>query len=272
MTYESYNTKVIISGKRLEAYHYEQPVIKPTHRHGGRRKSSDKPSLHEVEHQKTSLHRALLKIKRLLSCNFGESSSFITLTFNQDKMPHVHDINSCKKHFNHFVKSFRRRYSNLKYLCVMEFQDQTCMGGIHFHLVANVINITHQELQMLWQLGYVWVTEVEDDTCSIDRIACYMTKGLNDPRLGSHRKYLRSKNLISPQELKGTTAEQCLISLDMHEKDLITDYAFESKYHGEIRHQEYLIWIVNSKSDNFFKGFLAILNRRQLSPYNCVKW
>ena len=152
---ETYDFKVIISGKEIETYHYKDKKIF----RGFERKKrieeaeaeavekkeeeispedwaeiveewgceEEKEKLHreqaqakQEQKQKThsSICRTRTAIRRLVNAN-PHLNQFLTLTF-ADSMP---DLKTANRHFDRFIKRIMRAYPNFEYIAVNEFQS-----------------------------------------------------------------------------------------------------------------------------------------------------
>jgi hypothetical protein len=234
--------KVFISGNTVEIYQYEKSIIDTIRSKGGGRKYIyEASSEHEEENRKVSIKRALNKFNRLYWSNFAGDAGFVTLTFDPKKMPHTTDLSECKHKFDIFIKKVKRRHLELKYLAVTEFQDKNDTGAIHFHMITDYPAARLCELQDLWFYGFIKFNNIKNDPEAVLRISSYMCKGFNDPRLNGCHKYLRSKNLRNPIELRGIAAELELLEYGFSDESLVTSYTFETGYLGQMQYDMYRI-------------------------------
>ena len=149
------------------------------------------------------------EVRRLTCANFNKKSTFVTLTFDDQKVKHdIHNVKECNYVFKNFIK--RLKYyletetvfkEDLKYLAVIEFQDKNDRRAVHYHVVFNIPYILQQDLERIWRMGFVKIEKINH----VDNVGAYlvkyMTKDSADERLMGFPAYLRSKNLIEPFEL-----------------------------------------------------------------------
>lgn len=119
----------------------------------------------------------------------------------------------------------------LKYSSVIEFQDKTRKGVIHYHVIfynlPKMMKI-YDRLTKIWGKGYFWVgTKTKNrkkgfscvnSSKKIEKIVEYFTKyiskGFADSRLKNKKKHFNSRGLIKPIEIE---VEQLV---DMIEKQM----------------------------------------------------
>lgn len=146
-------------------------------------------------------------------------NSFITLTYNDDNIPHIWTLNH--KHFQDFMKRLRKYFAPQKIMFYMagEYGDkcphipiyssstvQDCdrcnVGRPHYHAilfncsfddllpVGQTNGVTHYSsplLESIWGLGHVQVGDVTFESCAY--VARYITKKITGPRADDH--YMR---------------------------------------------------------------------------------
>ena len=221
--------KYVITGHILEVYQYEKYVCG----RGGKKKDDNKKE--DLENLSDEIKEIILKnytnhnvvrsnmIRRLACANFSSKSSFITLTFDDKKVSHdIHNVKECNYEFKNFIKRLKYYlmtndfYKNnlnieeLKYLAVIEFQDKNDRRAVHYHVLFNFPFIAKDDLENIWKMGFVYITSIRHVDNVGAYIIKYMTKDNEDERLMGLPAYLRSKNLIEPEEV---------ISLDKELKD-----------------------------------------------------
>jgi hypothetical protein len=195
--------KIVVSGNIIEVWDYEKDLTI------NKRKDNKKPvgrtgqgiEDRKKEYKDTVNYRARQNIRRLILSNFTDKNLFITLTF-EDNITLTEVTN---KVFKQFIQRLKRKYRDLKYLSVIEFQKR---GAIHYHMVCNYPvellegdNRREQELNFykyLWGMGFV---KIEDIT-GVDNVGAYLIKYLqkdfNRNFKEDKKRYLHSKNLIKP--------------------------------------------------------------------------
>ncbi|KIV59270.1 hypothetical protein AM501_00655 [Aneurinibacillus migulanus] len=243
----STNKKVVINKGLVEVIEYEYPIVYRRASYGGRKSSLEPPSQREEEHRRLSVKRAAQNLLRLLAANFPTSYKVVTLTFSNESKVDVTDMQNCNNEFSKFIKRLRNYLEHhghnpkFKYIGVMEFQDSNQRGSLHFHIVTDLPYISNSELQKLWKNGNTWIEEHQSSITKNLKIAYYLSKGINDPRLKSGKCYKRSHNLINSKELIGEDAEQFLLTYPLPEEHLISSEYFESNYRGKTTHATYFI-------------------------------
>ncbi|WP_339818797.1 hypothetical protein MKZ15_23810 [Paenibacillus sp. FSL R7-0216] len=230
-------TKVIVSGNLVQVFKYEKPIVTLTGKRGGRRFRYESPSDMRVEHKKVSNGRAKTMFKRLYACNFLDTSTFITLTFDPQKPCNFHDLAVCRKEWDNFIKRMRRRFSKFRYLGVTEFQHN---GSIHYHVVTDISSISPEQLTELWQVGHSKAKVITNGPEAIERLTSYMTKEISDLRLQSSHTYLRSRNLLQPLEYHGVPAD-LMLEYDLHDFTPYNAQSYDTKYFGQVSIEEYYI-------------------------------
>lgn len=239
-------TKATISNRYIEVTHQSHlPFINRTSS-GGRKPSSNHSMENHEANLKQSINRARKQIRRLLECNFTDQYAFVTLTFAPSEEIDVTDIKSCSKMFADFKKRLdyslkKNQLPAFKYLGVMEFQDQNRQGAIHYHLVCNLIEISLDALQNIWQHGQVHRTITKSDATQNEKISYYLRKGITDPRLSNSKKYFRSQGLKQPITLEIMDPEEFYNSLDKCQPTLLTGGTYHTPFSGETQYEHYYI-------------------------------
>jgi len=155
---------------------------------------------------KSNRIRCKQKLIRLIDSNKEQersNHSFLTLTYKKDQR----DISKAQREFAKFIQRlnylvYQEKGARLKYVAVIEFQDQTRQGVIHFHiLLFNVPYIEFQKLSDKWGFGYIKINQAKVKTVK-GYMAKYIVKGFNDPRLTGKKKYFGSINLSRPQTIR----------------------------------------------------------------------
>lgn len=146
-----------------------------------------------------SIHRTKDKIYQIANCN--KWSYFVTLTFKDQEIRT--DIKKCKRQLRYFLKEYKRKKSDFKFLFVPERHEK---GGFHFHgLITEVPEdelITKKDGYMWksWKYGISDLSEVRD----MERISTYITKYITKDietqldQIGTSR-YIASKNCNIPK-------------------------------------------------------------------------
>lgn len=145
--------------------------------------------------------------KDLMDMNFTTGHQYITLTYGKKDVT----LDEASRDFENWIKRMRERYGDFKYLGVRSFQRRSTP---HFHLLADLPRIPIRELkdgkfQRIWGHGIVHVKRIYNVMIGTGRnkLQQYLLKNLAefkaDKRSYGKRLYLRSKNLIEPEIVKG---------------------------------------------------------------------
>lgn len=232
----SYNKKIVISGKQIEVYEYENEVIygykdvKKTSR-GRSVVASDENK--EINRDKV-LQRARRDLRRIINSNCEEYSKFVTLTFADN----VDDLDYCNNEFKKFIKRLNYYYKiKLKYSTVIEFQKR---GALHYHCIF--YNLT-QKLDLnvfskIWGNGFVKVNKIDN----IDNVGAYICKYMtktDDDRLFGRKMYFNSRGLKKPTEIKDKKIVEALAS-SLQSDNLKYSNTFTNDY-NTISYSQYII-------------------------------
>lgn len=212
-----YNVKVVDCGSYSQIYIYENKKL--------RRKKEKSPELELKKYKVESIVqsttkpendiciqpniefrniiRSKLECQRLAKSNINDWQTFITLTFEEN----IQDIKTANKRFKYFIDKIRRIKSDLKYLCIPEFQRR---GAVHYHMLSNISvndntliysqkdNPQFKHIKF-WKEGFDSIEVMRGDVKKIiGYISKYMTKEI-DNRLFGHRRYFYSQNLQHPK-------------------------------------------------------------------------
>jgi hypothetical protein len=239
--------KVIVSGDYVEVYEYEKPVIEGYKRK--LRKNGIPDNLidlvekvlqqngvdEEKERSTFSITRTQNQIRRLINCNFRSYRriKFITLTFKEK----VTDIQQA----NYFLKLFFRKFKNflgdknLKYICVLEFQQS---GRVHYHILTECKFVKNQDLAKIWGQGFVNIKGF-DDIKSIRNIGAYVCKYLTketlDQRFFGQKAFQCSKGLKKPIEFYNSFTKV----IPLKKENLIYNTEFYNEYTGKVKYSQF---------------------------------
>ena len=227
--------KVVVSGTSFEFYEFDHPIF-----YGPKQKKSkedNQPSfklvMSEEEKATSSARRAKSHIKRLIKTNafnwFNEKDKpylpiTLTLTFAED----IRDVKEANNLFSNFIQRLNysvnlveRGWSKkeakkniLKYTVVIEFQDKTRGGVVHYHVIfynLPKMERIYDRLNDIWGKGFFWVGEKKKrgknstyvrDHKKLDKIIDYfiryISKSFGDKRLWNKKTYFNSRGLIKP--------------------------------------------------------------------------
>lgn len=232
--------KIIVTNNIIEYFEYEKlnvtgappPSAYEVVKGEGREKEENYKRYQQVRRD---------AIRRLVTMNFDKDmSKFITLTFKEN----IKDVKVANKHFHTFVKRLRRRFTDLKYVAVIEFQDKNKRGAVHYHMIANLPYIKAKELETIWSNGFIKINAID----KVDNIGAYvikyMTKDQADPRLQGLKAYNCSIGLDRPTEITtwkdGTDFTKLLFDkLSLKEKTPVYSAKYTSEHAGQIIYRQY---------------------------------
>ena len=209
-----YNTKFISSGDRLEIYKYRGYIrtggtSKNTEgRRGKKTLTPEEKIANRIKSKFNNLNNARNKIVRIVSCN-PDMCTFITLTYAEE----MRDIQKSKQQLNKFFQKLRKDFDDLKYLYVLEFQEQR-NDVIHYHILTN-FPMDHKTSRRAteeqkkynldfhnkyWKYGWVDCRNLinEGNTNVGKYISAYLTMDLYKKDLGGMRIYAASRNIERP--------------------------------------------------------------------------
>ncbi len=228
-----YRQKLVQSGELIEIYNYAKPISLGKKRKPRIKKEMAMPTLpvpykpnddysprEEFELSKYnvdlnpkltidvqkhfSLRRARGRIMRLVNSN-PDLKSFLTLTFDSQKFNRAFvDLKECNLIFSNFIKRLKRRFPDLKYLAIPEFQSDYYHrtqikkehgGNIHYHLLCNLPFIDNAKLAQIWGHGFININNIRHVSRVGSYVAKYIGKALYD------RRFFRSKRLFYSRKL-----------------------------------------------------------------------
>lgn len=187
-----YNEKIIQSGSMCEIYQYStnqktgfKRIIKYQRKKTGKKNSQN-------------LNRVRKNIKRYMYSNFNKSfQKFLTFTFDPKKFPDIDitDPTITNFYFAKFIRKFKSKYPNLRYIVVIEQQDNQ---NIHYHMVCNIrAKIDFTFLLNAWSYGFVKPETINSIEKATFYISKYISKFKDLPDNFLNKKlYFISKNLI----------------------------------------------------------------------------
>lgn len=198
MSINSYKSKVVISGGIVEIYEYEKEILEgytDTKKESKGRSVVASDEDKQINREKV-FSRAKRDVRRLINCNIGEYSKFVTLTFRNN----VTDIKAANYEFKKFKQRLEFHLGHkLQYLTVIEFQKR---GAIHYHcLMFNAPYVPNSKLREIWRNGFVKINKI-DKVDNVGAYVCkYMTKS-QDERLVEEKMWFSSRGLKKPLEIK----------------------------------------------------------------------
>ncbi|GAA4867097.1 Rep protein [Paenibacillus vulneris] len=184
--------------------------------------------------------------KDLMDMNFTTGHQYITLTYVKEDVT----LDEAGRDFENWIKRMRERYGDFKYLGVRSFQRRSTP---HFHLLADLPRIPVRELkdgtfQRIWGHGIVHVKRIYNAPMGTGRnkLQQYLLKNLAefkaDKRSYGKRLYLRSRNLIEPEVVKGDyeTLKADLVASG-HTLKLLVSRRFDVEYLNYIELETYRV-------------------------------
>ena len=189
--------KAVFSGTTMEVYEFGKDVhfggqLKP-HK---RRKRSRYLGIRKP----FSISRARLKIRRLIACNSGQhegfKDKFMTFTFAKN----IKNLREANALWSKFIPRLKKYVGHpLKYVAVVEFQDKTRGGVIHYHAVFfNLPYILNDKIAEIWSHGFIKINNVRKIHSIGAYVSKYLQKGVVDARLFNEKCYFTSRGLIKP--------------------------------------------------------------------------
>ena len=259
--YKQFNKRVIVSGKVIELYEYEKPVIKGTGKKPiGRAGFGFTTEEVKIQNRVKTAFRACRYVRNMINANL-ELNKFLTLTFAHTET----NLKNARYEFDKFVKRLKTFFPNLKYINVVEFQKR---GAVHFHLLCNLPYVEVNELSRIWGNGFVKINKIDN----IDNVGAYVTKYMTkdniDERLTGKKCYSMSKGLKKPKEYtKEQDIDEILENIDCVKRMYTKE--FECEYYGRVRYTQIICANVSPKPDERFRRwFSRFKGRLTLMPDN----
>ena len=156
-------------------------------------------TIKEIDRTNEVQKRSMQNIHRIINSNLNQrrtSEKFYTLTFKEN----MQDRKKAIKEFNKFVYKLRRKLDKkIDYLATLELQKR---GAIHFHvLFFNLKFMKNDEIEKMWGNGFVKLKSVKSEEVAF-YIVKYITKDIATGREKGQRRYLHSRGLKKPIEIK----------------------------------------------------------------------
>lgn len=229
-------TKIIKSGSLVETYDYEKPI-----RYGSQSRKQNhiprKPAQRIEEYNNKTIIRAINRVRRLTHLNFTEHDKFLTLTFNNDQRIDINNLQECLPYFQKFIRKLRKRYPNLLYICVPEFQKR---GAVHYHVLCNIPYIQKADLQQLWLYGFSKPKAIKSTTNLALYLCKYLTKRFKANKKKGHKLFYSSRGLKQPIVLYGDQATQVSHQLfNRRSVNLRLSYSYQTERNGATTYVQY---------------------------------
>lgn len=256
--------KIIKSGDVLEIYEYSEGYIKgytlTEHEINNRKinnRTRTESNSDDTDSRERSLKRAKANLRRLINANVGQYgkefiAKFLTLTFKEN----IQDIKQANYEFTKFIKRlnyhcFGTKKANIKYTCVIEFQER---GAIHYHVIIyNIPYIKASEISNIWGNGFIKINKIDDIANVGAYVAEYLgqvEKGqghdIEDDRLRGQKSYFSSKGLFKPIEITDKKVVEQVASA-LPEDFLTYSATYDNEHLGNITYKQYNLKNMNSK-------------------------
>ena len=271
---ETYDFKIIKSGKEIEVYNYKDKEILRGYKRKERTKKKNKEfkgqlnfneykkELKRIEEweisykakTKFSISRTRTNIRRLANAN-PHLNKFLTLTFAKSTT----ELEKANYVFNQAMKRIIRQKDYFEYIAVVEFQKDVDYhgnkkengGSVHYHLLCNIEVPKTESLEELfnwerwfalrfWKYGFIKIKDVEQVSNMGAYFCKYLGKDMFDPRMFRKKKYFCSQKLNKPVEMTGYEAFRFF---DQYLNGLKPIFAksFFSEYAGNIDYSAYTL-------------------------------
>ncbi|MEI7498705.1 MAG: hypothetical protein WCK11_05520 [Candidatus Falkowbacteria bacterium] len=178
-----------------------------------------------------SVRRTRGKITRLINAN-PDLKNFLTLTFKEN----LGDLKAANKLFHNFIKRLKRRYPDLKYLAVPEFQKR---GAVHYHVLLNLDFVAFTEMAKIWGHGYIDIHKIRHVKNLGLYISKYIGKDLFDRRYFGMRKVLYSRNLDRPKIIVFSQNIKNYLLQKLERTTRLFTTSYTSDYQGRVDYELY---------------------------------
>lgn len=212
-----YYSKTTIAGKtiRIKKYHTYANAGAP--RSPRRKKDGPTPA----KMAKTNHRNVIDKLADLLNCNFDETGTYHTLTYNDEN--YKSSTKEAQKDIDNFLRRLKYQAFKdgilLKYVYVFGYprdktpEDTDRVKRLHFHIVTNISCRTDM-VKTCWKMGYVQEESLEKKG-DYSSLAAYMIKNAERAKeyaisIGERIKqyYRPSRNLKKPEVIKHEISER----------------------------------------------------------------
>ncbi|HNX10760.1 MAG TPA: hypothetical protein PKI61_01320 [bacterium] len=251
-----YRQKLIESGDYVEIYDFENFIKINQKRKKRRNKNKIKKDTNDEDKENEqnlkshfSLRRSRSNIIRLVNSN-PDLKVFITLTFDSHKFgdkPFT-DFKECNLIFSNFIKRLKRKYPELKYLAVPEFQSdyyhrtnirKEFGGNIHYHLLSNLPFIQSEELEKIWGYGFIKINNIRQVSAVGPYVAKYIGKELFDGRLNGKKKLFYSRTLNRSKIVITYSRIKEYLNNLKSPLQLLHETTYQAEYVGRVRYRLY---------------------------------
>lgn len=229
-------SKVVRSGDVVEVYSYSS-AIEVGQERGYDIVRRDGTTVDDDDHEtrrEDSMFRSRQAIRRLIWCNQGQYTKFVTLTYAET----VLEVKKVRRDITTFVQAMRRRGYDMRYLYVLEHQTARGLregneGCWHVHMVLFIDRyIPKADIEMCWRHGWVDITAI-DCVRNLGAYVCkYITKD-NTAEFGAH-VYECSQGLKRPVEERIYLEGLGDTTMGLYPQQVVD--ALEVKYQSQMRH------------------------------------
>jgi len=235
---KSYSTRVVIAGKIVEIYKYDNTQYK---RPGAAQKpgSGELASTPEQRAEYTRLNnaRAKRRLRRLVNSNIGRGphrDCFLTLTFRDN----ISDIDTANDYFQDFAKRLKYYLGEheLRYISVLERQQR---GAVHYHVcLFSFPYLRAEKISELWGHGYIKINTLSQIADIGSYMAKYLSKADSDK---DTKKYWSSRNLVKPTIFIDTSAvaKRALDILENSQKKVLYFFTFLTRNGDLVSYTKY---------------------------------
>ena len=227
-----YFRKLIRAGNVYYLYEYEEKVSRGfSSKRKGRANAPFTSAETKLENQRKKAARARKTVQRAVNAN-PALNKFLTLTYAEN----VAELDRARQDFDKFVKRIKTRFSDFKYIVVIEFQKR---GAIHFHLLCNLPYIDVKRLAQIWGFGFIKINRIDN----VDNVGAYITKYMTkdniDPRLTGKKCYSMSRGLNLPEEItEPEKIDEIINALRPVRAPYVVE--FETEHYGFMRYTQYI--------------------------------
>ena len=278
---ESFNFKLIKSGKHIEVYKYKTKRIIRGYKRKPRKNNiktnknkvnnnlkllnednTKQVNIYEFEKelhkatkkqnikQQSSANRTRRNIKRLANSN-QQLNKFLTLTFAKP----MTELTTANKLFNTALKRILRAKPYFEYLAVVEYQKDTDFfgrkkekgGSVHYHLLCNIVIPDNMDI-FLWERMLAlkfWKNGFVKikDIDNITNMGAYFSKYLGKDMFDN--RMFRKKKFFCSQTLKKPielTGLKAKMFFDKHIKtEPVYQFTYTHDYVGTVDYSSYLL-------------------------------
>jgi len=243
---------MIKSGSLIELYTYEKelPVRRQSYykpkkvernsRNGSDGKGNDKRDRKLVCRHPRAIQRARGAFRRLIRANlFGtENPLLLTLT-----MFEVLSYESSSSFFHRFIARVRREEGkHFRYIAVPEFQKR---GALHFHVMIWGLPQEYAETERhtryfarLWLRGFCDCIKTDGHPKLVSYLTKYLSKHLQDLRLGGKKAYYASRNIVRPLRISNRLELFYDYKKVIH-STTFTERVFDTQWLGRCHYQRF---------------------------------